>query len=201
MPRRRYYRRPDRRRHRSRRPPPTAGFLVRDLAKLAGVSVPTIKRYVRHGLLAPVPFLGTATRYPHDYLVRILALRYWRADWSKTLVALRRRQDSFTFDQMQAWVMSHPLSPETALALREESAVSSGRQAKQMVPASAQAASITSPADPFEDIDAALALPVESWRRWTLMPGLELLLKQDAAPITRTLAAQLCRAFAAMVSR
>jgi DNA-binding transcriptional MerR regulator len=34
---------------------------VRDLARLAGVSVHTVKRYVRHGLLAPVPFYGTAT--------------------------------------------------------------------------------------------------------------------------------------------
>lgn len=114
----RRYRRPDRRRNRVRRPPPQEGFLVRDLARLAGVSIPTIKRYVRHGLLAPVPFYGTATRYPRDYLTRVLALRYWRAQGNKTLAELRRRLDAVTFAEMQQWVMSHPLSADTAVALR-----------------------------------------------------------------------------------
>lgn len=63
-----------------------------------------MKRYVRTGLLAPVPFYGTATRYPSDYLVRILALRYWRAAGSKTLAELRRRLDSVTFPEMLTWV-------------------------------------------------------------------------------------------------
>jgi hypothetical protein len=64
-PRRRHYGMDNRRRC-VRRPPPPEGFLARDLARLSGVAVPTVKRYVKHGLLAPVPFRGTATRYPRD---------------------------------------------------------------------------------------------------------------------------------------
>jgi DNA-binding transcriptional MerR regulator len=196
MPRRRFYRRPDRRRHRVRRPPPTEGFLARDLARLAGVSVPTVKRYVRHGLLAPVPFLGTATRYPRDYLVRILALRYWRTDGSKTLAELRRRLDSVSLAEMQTWVMSHPLPAETAAALRNDNVGAHGTSGEH----SARAAQAEASADALESPDAALQLPAESWRHWTLMPGLELHLASDAAPITRQLAARLCRAFTSLVS-
>ncbi|HTV23012.1 MAG TPA: MerR family transcriptional regulator [Polyangiaceae bacterium] len=185
MPRLRRYRRPDRRRNRVRRPPPQEGFLVRDLARLAGVSVPTIKRYVRHGLLAPVPFYGTATRYPHDYLTRVLALRYWRAQGNKTLAELRRRLDEVTITEMEQWVTSHPLPTETAAALRRE---------RESAPRAESAAN--APSAP----EALLELPAESWQRWMLMPGLELQLKSDAAPITRQLAARLCRAFASFVS-
>jgi DNA-binding transcriptional MerR regulator len=196
MPRRRRYRLPDRRRHRVRRPPPKEGFFVRDLAQLAGVSIQTVKRYVRHGLLAPVPFYGTATRYPRDYLVRLLALRYWRADGSKTLAELRRRLDSVAFPEMQTWVMSHPLPAETAAALRGEG----GTQAEQDTRAAQASASASSSANSLDSPDASLQLPAESFQRWTLMPGLELHLKTDAAPITRQLALRLCRAFASFVS-
>lgn len=185
------YRARDQRRHRVRRPPPTEGFLVRDLARLAGVSVQTVKRYVRHGLLAPVTFRGTATRYPNDYLVRVLALRYWRAAGSKTLAALRRRQDSVTLAEMETWVLSHPLSADTAAALR-------GAVPPNGAPATRAAAPGASTT--IDGPEALLQLPAESWRHWTLMPGLELHLKSDAAPITRHLAERLCRAFASFMN-
>jgi DNA-binding transcriptional MerR regulator len=194
MPRRRY-RQPDRRRHRVRQPPPTEGFLVADLARLAGVSIPTVKRYVRHGLLAPVPFRGTATRYPPDYLVRVLALRYWRASGMKTLAELRRRLDSVAFAEMVTWVMSHPLPSDTAAALRAGGAPgTAGEDASR----TAQGGMAAPPASsPIDGPDASLLAPAESW---VLMPGLEIHLKTDAAPITRQLAARLWRAFASFVS-
>jgi DNA-binding transcriptional MerR regulator len=193
---RRFYRPPDRRRRRVRRPPPAEGFLVRDLARLAGVAVPTVKRYVKHGLLAPVPFYGTATRYPRDYLVRVLALRYWRAAGSKTLAELRRRLDSVTLADMQAWVLSHPLAADTAAELRKAGAAPATNPS-QLAQAGASAPSTSSPLDA---LDALLQVPAEGWQRWTLMPGLELQLKADAAPMTRALAARLCKVFASLVT-
>jgi DNA-binding transcriptional MerR regulator len=192
LPRRRYYR-PDRRRRRVRRPPPTEGFLARDLARLAGVAVPTLKRYIKHGLLAPVRFYGTATRYPRDYLVRVLALRYWRAAGSKTLAELRRRQDSATLDEMHAWVLSHPLAPDAAAELRKLPPGDAATKAQA-------SASATAAANALEGADALLQVPAEAWKRWTLMPGLELHLKTDAAPLTRNLAVRLCRAFASFIA-
>lgn len=197
MPRRRYYRPPDRRRNRVRRPPPKEGFLVRDLARLAGVAVPTVKRYVKHGLLAPVPFLGTATRYPRDYLVRVLALRYWRMAGSKTLAQLRRQLDGVTLADMQAWVLSHPLPAETVAEVGKTSA---GAAAAKNAPAVSGSAPIATAASALESADALLQVPAEAWQRWTLMPGLELHLKADASPLTRSLATRLCKAFASSVS-
>jgi DNA-binding transcriptional MerR regulator len=199
MPRRRY-RHPDRRRHRVRQPPPTEGFLVADLARLAGVSIPTVKRYVRHGLLAPVPFRGTATRYPPDYLVRVLALRYWRASGTKTLAELRRRLDSVAFAEMVTWVMSHPLPADTAAALHAEAGGALGTAGEDASRAAQGGMFALSASSPIDGADASSLLPAESWQRWALMPGLEIHLKADAAPITRHLAARLCRAFASFVS-
>ena len=199
MPRRRY-RHPDRRRHRVRHPPPTEGFLVADLARLAGVSIPTVKRYVRHGLLAPVPFRGTATRYPSDYLVRVLALRYWRASGIRTLAELRRRLDSVALAEMVTWVMSHPLPADTAAALRAEALGAPDTALGDASRAAQARMSAPSSSNPIDGPDAALPVPAESWRRWTLMPGLEIHLKTDAAPITRQLAERLCRVFASFVS-
>jgi DNA-binding transcriptional MerR regulator len=170
------------------------------LARLAGVSVHTIKRYVRLGLLAPVPFYGTATRYPSDYLVRLLALRYWRAAGSKTLAELRRRLDSVSLAEMEVWVMSHPLPAETAAVLGRATVDADGAPARNTSPPAQAGASAQSPSSQLAGADAALQLPAESWQRWMLMPGLELHLKTEAAPITRHLAARLCRAFAAFVS-
>lgn len=194
MPRRRYYRAPDRRHGRVRRRPPKEGFLARDLARLAGISVPTLKRYIKHGLLAPVPFYGTATRYPRDYLVRVLALRYWRAAGTKTLAELRRRLDSVTLPEMETWVLSHPLAVETAAELRK--APTTAAPATKQVQVGAPAASATLP----HEADALLQVPAEAWRRWTLMPGLELHLKADAAPLARNLALRLCKAFASFLT-
>jgi DNA-binding transcriptional MerR regulator len=196
LARRRYHRLPDRRRNRVRRPPPREGFLVRDLARLAGVAVPTLKRYVKYGLLAPVPFYGTATRYPRDYLVRVLALRYWRAAGSKTLAELRRRLDGVTWAEMESWVLSHPLAADTAAELRKMP--SSAAPAKGVQPAQISAA--TPASSSLEGADALLQVASEAWQRLTLMPGLELHLKADAAPLTRSLATRLCKAFASFVT-
>lgn len=184
MPIKRAWRR-DVRRNRVRRKPPQEGYLVRDLARLAGVAVPTVKRYVRHGLLAPVPFYGTATRYPSDYLVRVLALRYWRAAGDKTLAALRRRLDGVTFPELVQWVHSHPLPADTLAALRSE-------------PGHAPPEPVRAP-PPADELAALLQLPAQRWQRWVLMPGLELHLDVEAALITRRLAERLCRAFTAFV--
>jgi hypothetical protein len=105
--------------------------------------------------------------------------------------------DSATLAEMQAWVTSHPLPADTAAALRSETAGAPAENGARTAPPNASA---SSSASALEDLDAALQLPAEGWQRWTLMPGLELQLKNDAAPITRTLAARLCRAFASFVS-
>jgi hypothetical protein len=159
-----------------------------------------VKRYVRVGLLAPVPFLGTATRYPRDYLVRVLALRYWRTDGSKTLAELRRRLDSVTLAEIEKWVLSHPLSAETLAALRNENVGAHVAPGENSARAAHAGALATSSANSLDAPDASLQLAAQSWQRWTLMPGLELQLATDASPITRELAARLCRAFTSLVS-
>lgn len=192
MLKRRRFRYPDRRRHRLRRPPPTAGFLVADLARLAGVAVATIKRYVRHGLLAPVPFYGRATRYPHDYLVRVLALRFYRASGTKTLAELRRRLDSVTLADMERWVIAHPLPPETLAALRAGSD-------PQPQSAASMPQGVSTMLTALNGVGASSTLDASGRQRFELMSGLELHLEPNAEPAARHLA-DLCRAVAALVA-
>jgi DNA-binding transcriptional MerR regulator len=168
---------------------------VGDLARLAGVAIPTVKRYVRHGLLAPVRFYGRATRYPHDYLVRILALRFYRATGTKTLAELRRRLDSVTFAEMETWVMAHPLPAETLAALRAGSDSLQAQSASSM-PHDASALVM---AHALNEKSASPSLNASGWQRFQLMPGLELQLEPNAEPAARHLA-DLCRAVAALAA-
>jgi hypothetical protein len=165
------------------------------LARLAGVAIPTVKRYVRHGLLAPVRFYGRATRYPRDYLVRILALRFYRASGTKTLAELRRRLDSVTFAEMETWVMAHPLPPETLAALR---AGSDSPQQHNTSSAPHSAPALLA-AHALNERSAAPSLGASGWQRFQLMPGLELQIEPNAEPAARHLA-DLCRAVAALVA-
>jgi DNA-binding transcriptional MerR regulator len=50
-------------------------YTIRELTKVTGFDARTIRRYVQRGLLEPPLARGPQTRYPHPFLVRLLAIR------------------------------------------------------------------------------------------------------------------------------
>ncbi len=199
----------DRREKRQRKPPPTAGYLIAELARLSGVSAVTIKAYIRRGLLGRVKFYGTATRYPREHLVRLLAVKYLKALGLKSLDDVRRKLDGWSPTEMERWVLKFPIHRTTLAALGHPEPQKPAGPAAPVVISATQpsvASSATQPPAPANESgatgkapshatetapDLTATLPNESWRRVVLLPGLELHLKHDAAPVTVRLAKRL----------
>lgn len=77
----------------------------------------TVKAYIRRGLLARVRFYGAATRYPREHLLRLLAVKYCKAQGIKRLDELRLKLDRWSPEEMEQWVRQFPLEPITLAAL------------------------------------------------------------------------------------
>lgn len=184
----------DTRRNRVRRPPPKAGVSMADLARLSGVAAVTIKAYIRRGLLGRVKFYGSATRYPREHLVRLLAIRFLRGQGMRNLDEIRSKLDAWAPADMERWILEHPLVPATLAALGYP--VAAARSADEALGASAKAH-----VSPLATVaKASNVLPVESWRRVMLMPGLELQVRTDAGAIVESVAERLVANFAELLT-
>lgn len=184
----------DSRRNRDRKPPPKQGVTMVELAQLSGVAAVTIKTYIHRGLLGRVKFYGSATRYPRGHLVRLLAIRFCRAQGMRQLDEIRRKLDAWAPADMEHWILEHPLAPTTLAALGYPVAAAQGSD------------SATSPAanldvSPMNTVAATSGiLPTESWRRVMLMPGLELQVRTDAGAVVQSVAERLVANFTELLT-
>jgi DNA-binding transcriptional MerR regulator len=110
---------PDLRTRRKRTAPPTVGWLKSELAKLAHVAPTTIAKYVKAGLLPSAEFRGTATRYTRVHLLRLLAIRYLRAEGLMPLQRIKNLLARMTAEQLEMLVVSRTKAPALLAALRE----------------------------------------------------------------------------------
>ncbi len=101
--------------HSQRKKPvsPPSGWLRSELAALLRVSPPTIAKYIREGLLPRAEFRGAATRYQRIHVLRLLAIRHLRADGVVEIKQIKTVLARLTTEQLEAWVLSRPNSPET----------------------------------------------------------------------------------------
>jgi DNA-binding transcriptional MerR regulator len=58
--------------------------------------------YLQRGVLPPPPFMGSATRYQRQHLVRLLAIRRLRVDENLTLDAIRTRLAALSSEELEA---------------------------------------------------------------------------------------------------
>jgi DNA-binding transcriptional MerR regulator len=176
----------DRLRIRPKRPAQQTGWVLSELASLTGQRPRTIRYYVEQGLLEPPEFRGTATRYQRLHLLRLLAIERLRHEGVASLAAIKQRLDSAGEAELLAAVCAGPPSAAVAVAL-ELPAVSAhvGAPGAQRAAALVQAV----PGGGASELGTPL-------RRLVLLPGLELLLSEDASPAVRHVAAQI-RAYCA----
>jgi len=59
-------------RKRPRTPVPTAGWTIRELSAMTGVTVRTLRNYVSAGLITPMELRGNATRYQRKDLMELI---------------------------------------------------------------------------------------------------------------------------------
>jgi DNA-binding transcriptional MerR regulator len=176
----------DRSRIRSKRPAPKTGWLIAELAVLSGQQPRTIRYYVEQGLLARPAFHGTATRYQRLHLLRLLAIERLKRDGLTSLVAIKQRLDATGEAELLAAVSARPPSAAVAAALELPAA---GTHAAALGAERTVSMLHAAPASGVSD-------PGPPWRRLLLLPGLELLLADDASPAVHNVAAQI-RAYCA----
>lgn len=138
-----------------------ADYKLTELARAAGVSVRAVRYYLGKGLLPAAEFRGGSTRYGEEHLQRLRAIQRLRAQEGLRLGAIRKRLAKL--DDAAIAAIAGPLEPpKTATAQRR-----------------------AAPEEMAEGAAGAL------WQRIPLLPGLELHLRQDAAPIVRRFAAEI----------
>jgi len=131
-------------------------YSVEELTAAAGVSVRTLRYYIAEGLLAGPSTRGKSARYTPEHLWRLLLIR-------------------------QLSGQHLPLAQ-----VRERLARLSGSEVRRLV--ELEKPTVRSPRAYLEDLLArartaapvARAEPVDTWRRLTLKPGIELHVRADA---------------------
>jgi DNA-binding transcriptional MerR regulator len=166
---------------RNRRPAPKVGWVLAELAALTGQPRRTIRYYVEQGLLGRPEFRGTATRYQRSHLLRLLAIQRLKSEGVPSLSAIKQRIDAAGEAELLAAVSARPPSTAVATAL--------GLPVSGAAPVSTQSASMVSGGAAAAPEEAELT--GEAWRRVLLLPGLELLLAEDASPAVRQVARQI----------
>ena len=139
-----------------------------ELAAEAGVSPRTVRYYVQRGLLPAPPFKGPDTVYGEEHLVRLKAIRALQARF-------------LPLDAIQVELAR--LSPEEIKALAHAGPALPPRPG--CVPPQEHLPPV-GPTGPLPPSDG-----VTHWRRWELVPGLELHLLDTADEKTRALAEHL----------
>lgn len=170
MVRKRDYWSSSRRRRRVRRHVPTEGWLLAELAPLAGVQLRTVQSYLERGALPSAKFYGTATRYGRPFLLRLLAIKRLRSEENLTLAEIGKRLALLTPAELEAFathgLVEGPLSK--ALGLKPAP--------PPVAPGSG------APLSPAAESKR------ERWSRVVLLDGLEISIRDDANPIARRLA-------------
>lgn len=156
-------------RSRPKTPAPKTGWLLKDLSSLTAISIRTLRNYIAAGIIRPIEFRGTATRYARrDFLRLLRLLRMHTTAHKLRLSEVKQKLDALSDAELEAWVITQPLGPRTAAALG-------------VVPQVA-AASVSIGASAIQGIGA------ESWQRFRLLPGLELSVSAEASAAVRTIA-------------
>ena len=165
---------------RPKTPAPKTGWLLGELAELTGLSVTTVRYYVKQRLLRPAEFRGTLTRYQRPELLRLLGIVRLKSEGKSTLAEKQRRLDSMSSGDLEKWLGSGPLAPAAAAALGLPVAMPSAASDPSVL-----TATITT------HLDLGRA-PAEYWQRIALLPGLELLVRTDAPQAARIAARRIC---------
>ncbi|HEX2730156.1 MAG TPA: MerR family transcriptional regulator [Polyangiaceae bacterium] len=159
---------------RRRRGPAREGWRIADLAQLTGLSPRLITHYVATHLVEAPEFHASDTRYQRVHLLRLLAVRPLKAQGLK-IAALRARLNDWGAPGVEEFVRGLPLSDVVRRAL-------GWVEAPKLSP----------------QPDPAVAVIGERWQRVVILPGLELLLRDDARPIVREVAARVLEQFQAL---
>jgi DNA-binding transcriptional MerR regulator len=177
-------------RSRPNTPAPKGGWVITDLSRITGIPVRRIRYYVDQDFIRPLEKRGTATRYPRQDLLRLLAIEHVRSQKTWKLDTLKRELDRLGEAELERLVTSKPLTPEAAAAL--------GIQPTALTNLSRHAALPLAQSTTQDGANSLLPSgnnAVELWHHVELLPGLKLLLSSKASAAVRGVANKICDEF------
>ncbi len=152
-----------------------ATYTPSQLAEASGVPDRSIRRYVYEGILAFTPYRGKKTTYDEIHLWGLYAMNRLRAEGVYRLDEFKARLSGRSLDELVAIARGTPSSPvgkgATVIASPAPSAVAM----------EAPAATVNAPPPPAEP----------RVRRIPLLPGMELVVREDATDLVKRLAAEI----------
>jgi DNA-binding transcriptional MerR regulator len=179
-------------RSRPKTPAPKTGWVISELSQITGMSVRRLRDYVARDLIAPLERRGTATRYQRGQLVRLMAIKRWRAEESVELAEIKRRMDAMGERELEAWLLTAPLPDAVLTALGLATAGAAAQSANGggfgsvtgVAPSFEASGGTNSRVEGLADESVALA----TWYHVELLPGLVLQLSAGASPAVRNAA-------------
>src|SRR5262245_15801063 len=91
-------------RSRPKTPAPKTGWLIAELAYLSGFSIRALRHYVTSGIIRPLEFRGTATRYARRELLRLLRMLRMKGAGRFRLSEVKRKLDALSDPDLEAWI-------------------------------------------------------------------------------------------------
>lgn len=164
----------------------TVRYTSRDLAKRAGVDVRAVRRWLAAGLVQGTPFRGPKTLYGPRHLDEVLAIVRFRAD-NMNYAGITRRLRALSDDALAAFLRPPPVSPPPASPPPQ----SPPELAPPPEPAPGPAVTSAPPGEVAPQPPLAPLPGGSSWERVVLLPGLELAVRSDAAPLVQRIARDL----------
>jgi DNA-binding transcriptional MerR regulator len=146
--------------------PRTPPLDIHALVKRTGIDARTIRRYIERDLLPRPDYAGRNTRYTHEHLVRLLAIKKLYETHAR-LSVIKAELTKRTFPELEAMVgLASPPPPAPP-----------------------------KPTKPVEVVAAPAARepPVsgERWVKVAILPGLELMMREDATELVRRIAREI----------
>lgn len=145
-------------------------YRIDEITRRTGFTARAIRYYVQRGLLPATPQRGVATVYTHEQLLRLQAITILRTRERLRLAAVKRRLSAMSLAEVEALVAT---------------VAAPGQTTAQAVPTGTTSTILGAPAD------AAKLPPFTRWDRTELLPGLEIAVRSDAAPVVRRLAEEI----------
>jgi DNA-binding transcriptional MerR regulator len=155
--------------------PPMTTYSMAELKELTGFAARSIRHHASLGLLPKTEYHGNQTRYDHEYLLRLLAIRKLTAK-------------GMTLNRVKATLRK--MSPEEL----EEFAAPDDEPGPEAP--SVPAATPSTPAHAGASPEAPRVVG-EKWTRVPILPGLDLQLRDDAAEVVRRIAGEIQRRYQA----
>ena len=185
------------------------------MVELTGVAPRTIRGYIRRGLVPPPDGVGLAAEYGDEHVLRITAVAGLRAQ-GESLEAIAEQLPGWSPAKLRSfvarWRATQSKAREAAAAEASSAVAPAPQPATQGPPAEALGAGEPVPraALPREaspgprpgavEPEAAGGASLPDGPRWvlvSLLPGLALMVRDDAAPLVRRAAAEICEQYSA----